>query len=345
MGLPIFQMATIGIMPSFLKKLIYKIKGAKIGKNVKIGFLSIIKSKNIEIGDYTSIGAFSFIVADKFITGKRVKINSMVAIDTHNVEISDDSTIMEQVVIGGMKTPRSKIFIGKRVKIFPYSFLNPTEEIIIEDDVGIGGANYIFTHGSWQSELDGYPVSFAPIRIKKGTWFPWRVFVMPGVTVGEYCTIGAGSVITKDIPDFCLAAGSPAKVLREKDQYVKQLSNDEKIEKVIGYLNNFVEYMNFIDNKCSIIDSSDNIAIELYINNKKHIINCYLNLENNKYNFTCDIIISLFGLKEIESNKLIESNIIFFDIYNKSTYFKNVDIWYQVRDFFSRYGIRFNSVN
>jgi Bacterial transferase hexapeptide (three repeats). len=159
MGLPILKMVTIGLLPSPVKKIYYRLRGAKIGKNVTIGFLSVLNGELIEIGDDSKIGMLSFINARKIIIGKRTKINSMVAIDTGEFIIKNDAVIMEQVVIGGMLTSRSKITIGNNVKIFPYCFLNPTEEITIEDDVGVGGANYIFTHGSWQSKIDGFPVS------------------------------------------------------------------------------------------------------------------------------------------------------------------------------------------
>lgn len=343
MGLPIIKMATVGLLPSFLKKAYYKAKGAKIGKNVSLGILSIIDAKHIEIGDYTKIAPLSFIVANTFKTGKRVKINTTAAIDTHIIEIDDDSTIMEQVVIGGMLTPKSKITIGKRVKIFPYSFLNPTEEIIIEDDVGIGGANYIFTHGSWQSELDGYPVSFGSVTIKKGTWFPWRVFVMPGVTVGEYCTIGAGSVITKDIPDNCLAAGSPAKVLREKEAYVKTLTTEDKHNKVKSYINDFIAFMNFKGNKCLNITESDK-TIQFSLKTRTNTTTITYNYSVQE-KLQADIIISLEPIPEKIKTQLQEDGKIYFDIINKETVFKNIPEWEMIRDFFSRYGVRFNVIN
>lgn len=54
-----------------------------------------------------------------------------------------------------------------------------------------------------------------PIKVGNNVWFGGNVSVMPGVTIGSNCTIAAGSVITKDIPDNSLAAGVPCKVIRE----------------------------------------------------------------------------------------------------------------------------------
>lgn len=339
MPIPILKMATIGILPSPLKVLYYRLKGAKIGKGVSIGFLSIINSENIEIGENTQIGHFTFITCRKLYLGKRVRINMMVAIETGEFNIDNDSTIMEQVVVGGMLTPKSKLYIGKRVKIFPYSFLNPTEEIIIEDDVGIGGANYIFTHGSWQSILEGFPVGFGPVVIKKGAWFPWRVFVMPNVTVGEYATIGAGSVITKNIPDRSLAAGSPAKVIKQGNEYIKQYSHEEKINIVKKILSEFVEFLRFkYQDKSSLInliEEDNRIVITTWDSRKIIFVENLQSLDNSS---------AYIVFNEISNNvlsNLKNKETIWFDITGKRTYYKKDEMWVEIKDYFSRYGIRF----
>lgn len=341
MPIPMIKMATIGLLPSPLKIMYYKLTGAKIGKGVSIGLLSIINSKSIEIGDDTKIGSLSFITCKKLKIGKRVKINMMVAIETGEVSVDNDSTIMEQVVIGGMITSRSKIFIGKRVKIFPYSFLNPTEEIVIEDDVGIGGANYIFTHGSWQSILDGFPVSFGPVTIKKGTWFPWRVFVMPNVTVGENATIGAGSIITKDIPSHCLAAGSPAKVLKQGDEYLKKYSREEKINIVHTILLEYEDFLRYkyekYSNLINLSKTKDSTQVSISFIDKRMITF----VEKFNENLNSDVVITFDKLKDEEINKLIKENKIWFDLESKKTFYYKDLIWLETKDFFSRYGIRF----
>lgn len=334
MGIPIAKMMTVGMLPSPLKVLFYKMKGAKIGKKVKIGFFSVITAPHIEIGDHSKIGTLTFINCKKLVLGKRVKINTMSAIDTGDVFIDDDSIIMEQVVIGGMLTPRSKLTVGKRVKIFPYSFLNPTEEIFIGDDAGIGGANYIFTHGSWQSILDGYPVSFGPVRIEKGVWFPWRVFVMPNVTVGEYATIGAGSVITKDIPARCLAAGSPAKVLRQENEYVKSLTADEKKEIIKQILNQFVEFLKYKYDK-----KANNVT---YFEDENGIVINFIDKRIIRYTENLNSALKQDALIVFDTNgETVNHQQIYFGILQKKSAFVEDILWTEIKDFFSRYGIRF----
>lgn len=65
-----------------------------------------------------------------------------------------------------------------------------------------------------QSRRDG--VEYAkPVTIGDDCWVGGNVSIMPGVTIGNGCTIGAGSVVTKDVPAFSVAIGSPAKVVKK----------------------------------------------------------------------------------------------------------------------------------
>lgn len=67
-----------------------------------------------------------------------------------------------------------------------------------------------------QSRRDG--VEFAkPVTIGDDCWVGGNVSIMPGVTIGNGCTIGAGSVVTRDVPPFSVAMGSPAKVVKRVD--------------------------------------------------------------------------------------------------------------------------------
>ena len=339
MSIPIGKMITVGLLPSPLKCVYYRLMGARIGKGVKIGLLSVITAREIEIGDDTRIGPMSFINVRRLKLGKRVKIHSMVAVDTNELSVDDDSSIMEQVVVGGMLTPRSKLVIGKRVKVFPYSFLNPTEPITIDDDAGIGGANYIFTHGSWQSQLDGFPVSFGPVHIERGVWFPWRVFVMPNVTVGEYATIGAGSVITKDIPARSLAAGSPAKVLRSGPEYIKTLTEDEKHTRVLEILKDFAEFQAFKHERpVRHEDLGDGLII--YDGNSS------VRYARNVTDLPAESLAVYLGPLTAEQQRLLdEAGKAWFDILGRSARLSRLAGWQEVRDFFSRYGIRFNVID
>lgn len=54
----------------------------------------------------------------------------------------------------------------------------------------------------------------APVRIGAGSWLGQNVVVLPGVTIGRNCVIGANSVVTRSVPDYCIAVGAPARIVR-----------------------------------------------------------------------------------------------------------------------------------
>ena len=108
------------------------------------------------------------------------------------------------------------VWIGEEVYIDnEYPFF-----IFIEDNVEIAAYSMIMAHGrdlhllrpgDYVSQL-GYPPS--PVRIKKGAWLGLHSIVLGGVTIGEGSVIAAGAVVTNDVPDFALAGGVPAKVIK-----------------------------------------------------------------------------------------------------------------------------------
>lgn len=62
------------------------------------------------------------------------------------------------------------------------------------------------------------PLIIKDINIGKGCWIGEKVIILPGVNIGEKAIIGAGSVVTKDIPPYCIAVGNPAKVVKRYDE-------------------------------------------------------------------------------------------------------------------------------
>ncbi len=99
--------------------------------------------------------------------------------------------------------------------------------ITLEDGVWLGANVTIATpcHPFLASErlIQQYPDGFhdleysKPVTIKKGCWIASNVTICGGVTIGENTVVGAGSVVTRDLPANCIAVGSPARVLRYLD--------------------------------------------------------------------------------------------------------------------------------
>lgn len=347
---PVVKIITIGIMPSFIKKFLYILKGYKIGKNVHFGFGSIIIGKDVSIHDDTKIGFASIIQSKKINLGKKVNIGSFTYFDLQEVEIGDNSTIREQVYVGGMTTSNSILRIGKSVKIFQFTVLNTTDVLTIEDNVGIGGRCSIFTHGSWQSILEGYPAQFAPVTIKKDAWLPWHVFVMPGVIIGEGATIGANSLITKDVPAFSLAVGIPAKVIRTRPDYPKKIDKEKKVELFKKIINDFIDYVRHFDVVVQMIEKGKYILLELswekqeFLRKVKESSNLLFlpeRVENHRIFTRNNVIISLFAFPERVKKKILEENISWFDIELKEYGGKQTELTDEISLFLARYGIKF----
>jgi hypothetical protein len=108
--------------------------------------------------------------------------------------------------------------------------------------VGIGSEVMIWTHGSYNAILDGFPANFAPVKIGSHVWVPARIVILPGVTIGDNIVIGINSLVNKDLPSGCMAAGMPARILKE-NYYPKQLTNEEKDAMVTPLISEYREIM------------------------------------------------------------------------------------------------------
>ena len=100
------------------------------------------------------------------------------------------------------------VIIGKNCKIRPFVFI-PTG-VTIDDDVLIA-PNVTFTNDKYPRVNGEWKL--LPTRVKRGASIGANAVILPGVTIGEYALVGAGSVVTKDVPDYAIVAGNPSKVI------------------------------------------------------------------------------------------------------------------------------------
>ena len=112
--------------------------------------------------------------------------------------------------------------IGNNAYIGRFATFACMQEISIGDDVMMADRVFVgdCLHGFKSRELpikDQYLFSTGPVRIGNGSWIGTNVSIMPNVSIGRNCVIGANSVVTSDIPDFHIAAGAPARILRAVD--------------------------------------------------------------------------------------------------------------------------------
>ncbi len=123
----------------------------------------------------------------------------------------------------------SKISIGDNVTInrgckFFGSYYSKDVEIKIGSNVKIAPYVKIFSAGHDHRKLD-LPDNAKSVVIEDFVWIGGNCIVLPGVTIGEGAIIGAGAIVSKDIPPWTIAVGNPAKVINNRT-----LSENEKIE-------------------------------------------------------------------------------------------------------------------
>ena len=112
--------------------------------------------------------------------------------------------------------------IGNFCHISPYVLIDLVypQLIKIEDNVTIGNNSMIFAHVNPTTSIELkkiYPRKIAKVTLKNGSVIFPGCIITAGVTIGKCSMIGAGSVVGEDIPDYCVALGNPARVVKKID--------------------------------------------------------------------------------------------------------------------------------
>ena len=136
---------------------------------------------------------------------------------------------------------KDKLVIGDNVWINHYTRIDASAGVIIGEGCQIGSSVGIFSHSSHNAirlmgthymkvpkeERIGYILK--PTEIGAYTFIGSGSYIMPGVKIGKGCIIGTNSVVTKDIPDYSVAVGSPAKVIKSTLETDKEYFCDPKV--------------------------------------------------------------------------------------------------------------------
>lgn len=317
----------LSLFPSFLHVKVRRILGQKIGKGSKIKMGTFIFSKKVEIGENTKIGPFSFIRANEFKIGDHSMIKPLVIINTREVNIDNYVHFAPLSIINSEFTKESFLYVGDHSRIFPFCWLDTGEGITIGKHVGIGGHTLMFTHGVWSNYVEGGPISYGPIEIKDNVWLPWRVFILPDVTIGENVIVGGNSLINKSIDANSFVGGIPAKVLKSIDFNTTDNEKNERFNKI---LNKFSCYIQFKNN------------LEYKIQNDKLVLDAFSILIDNVDAAKNGDLIILLSNNTKGISELINKEITVLD-YSSLTIYMSGKNKKTIKDFVSflrRYGIR-----
>lgn len=199
----------IGALPGaiglVLRKKFYKSLFAQVGRNVIFGkSITIRHPDKIYIGDNVIIDDYAVL------DGKGT--------DNNRIIIGDNVMIGRSSVIS---CKNGNITIGENSNIAMNCFIQSAKEVNIGKNVLFAAYCYVIGGGDHETERTDIPIIaqgqiVKGITIEDNCWIGASVKVLDGVKIGRDSIIGAGAVVTKDIPDYAIAVGVPAKVVKTR---------------------------------------------------------------------------------------------------------------------------------
>jgi len=164
---------------------------------------------------------------------KQIELGSGVVVDDYaalDVRGKDAGiSIADRAIVGRYSTVAAKggtISLGAGCNIGSYCRVATNSRVEIGESVLLGAYCYVGP-GNHQEGAEGQSLIAAPMEIRGGVtigdhaWLGARVTVLDGVRIGRHAIIGAHSVVKDDVPDFAVAVGAPAKVIRVRDPHTR----------------------------------------------------------------------------------------------------------------------------
>ena len=126
--------------------------------------------------------------------------------------------------------------IGRNVHVMPGVFFDEDYACLISigDNCRIADGVRILAHDASMYPNLGF-AKIGRIDIKKDSFIGVNAIIMPGVTIGPNAIVGAGCVVSKDVPENSVVAGNPAKVIMTKDEFLKSHKEKNKTSKIFQY--------------------------------------------------------------------------------------------------------------
>ena len=192
---------------SFLMIRYLKMNGAKIGKNCEFeGPIEILLRDNARLSNLT--------VGDNVTFGGKIYIRMR-----KNGRITLGNGVRTGTEVWLVTANDAEINVGENSILNSYNILNGGHGLKIGANCIFGGFVYINTsdHGFCKGQLIQKQGFFgAPIEIGDDVWLGGHVFINKGLKIGDGAVIGAGAIVTKNIPDYSIAVGNPAEVIKER---------------------------------------------------------------------------------------------------------------------------------
>lgn len=155
--------------------------------------------------------------------GKKSCIFKPMQIDNPNgISIENNVFIANYAWLMGPNSKKEKgLIIGNNTTIGHFAHIIADKEVIIENDVLIADKVFIsdctHNYNDINIPIKNQEISFiSPVHIGEGSWIGENVCIC-GASVGKHCVIGANSVVLNDVPDYCVVAGVPAKIIKKFD--------------------------------------------------------------------------------------------------------------------------------
>ena len=135
----------------------------------------------------------------------------------HHITLEDSVTVRPytQIWSGGAVRIGKKSEIGERCRISIANSLEIGEKVLISPNVYITDCDHEYRNIDIPVIDQGIVQRGQKVSIGEGSYIGINAVIVGNVIIGKHCVIGANSVVTKDVPDFCVAVGSPAKVIKK----------------------------------------------------------------------------------------------------------------------------------
>jgi acetyltransferase-like isoleucine patch superfamily enzyme len=186
------------VVEYYLMRILPRVRTRIYTKLLSSSFYSIGKGARID-------PPMRFANLSKIQLGRKVNINRFSWIQVLNSDERESSPV---IIIGDYTG------IGEFATISAIKRIEIGENVLLARNVYISDHRHAYEDVSTPISSQGI-CSIAEVKIGSNTWLGQNSVILPGVTIGRHCVIGANSVVNIDVPDYCIAAGVPAKIVKK----------------------------------------------------------------------------------------------------------------------------------